>query len=342
MVQKFLFSLGLLALIISSNIGFAQAVETKTETKTIRWVLAHEPVTLFLRAATHFAQEVEKESQGKLKVEVLTVQEYSRKYANGKMLSADVVESVQSGSIQMSQTYTRALGRLSRDMYVLDMPFLFRDHQHAANVLEGATGQRLLASLETSKLKGLAFTYSGGYRILPSEKPIRTIGDFKGLKVRTSNSPVALDTFAAVGAIPIPGEIEDVGVKKKAGRIAAAESTYARFFPLRQDAFSRVVNETNHSLFLTSVIINQEFFNGLTPELQALIRKAALSAARLERAESIVDGEKTREQCKKEGIQIAKLSDVEIQKFKKATEPVYKKYEDYFTPGLIKEISSAK
>jgi tripartite ATP-independent transporter DctP family solute receptor len=304
--------------------------------------MAHEPAYLFRRAAEHFASEIDKSSKGQMKVEVLTVKEYADRYAGGKNLHAeDITNLLSEGKLEMSQTYTTSLGALSKDtkdMYVLDMPFLFRDHQHARAVLEGETGQRLLAKLSAAGIKGLAFTYSGGYRVIPSTRPIHTLEDMKGMSIRTSVSPVAQDTFSAVGAVPTPMDLEDVGGAVKQKKIEGAESTYPRFYSMKQSEFSTVLNDTHHSLFLTSVIMNNNFWSKLSPERQKMVQAAALSAARLERAESIEDAEKTKERCKKDGIQVVELPKQEIDKFKTAMKPIYAKYANYFEKGLIDKI----
>jgi TRAP-type C4-dicarboxylate transport system substrate-binding protein len=225
-------------------------------------------------------------------------------------------------------------------MYVLDLPFLFRDHDHATKVLEGKVGGQLLAGLEKKHVKGLAFTYSGGYRILPANTPIASLEQFKGMKIRTSQSPVAQDTFKALGATPVPMDLDDVANATKQGKISASESTYPRFYELKQNQFSKVLNDTKHSLFLTSIVINQEFWKSLTPEQQKAVRDAAVSAARLERQQSIADAEVTKAQCVKDGIQVVSLPEPEQEKFKALMQPIYKKYEKYFSGNLVAQIQN--
>ena len=331
-------SLACLALLVTATFSFCAA---PTQPIKIRWVLAHEPVGLFRRAAVNFAHEVESRSHGQIKVEVLTTPEYAAKYADNKTLHQyDVIDAVRTGAIEMSQTYTTSLGMLNSDMYVLDLPYLFRDHKHAQKVLEGKVGEKLLAGLNRAHVEGLAFTYSGGYRVIPAVKAIHTLEDFKGMKIRTSNSPVAKDTFSMIGAQPVPMSLEKVGEGIKDGAVVGAESTYARFYAMKQNEFSMVVNDTHHSLFLTSIIINQDFLQKLSRDQQKIVRAAAQTAARTERAESIADGEATKARCRKDGIQVVELPLSEEQKFKTATRSLYYKYATYFSPHLITDIEA--
>ncbi len=91
-------------------------------------------------------------------------------------------------------------------------------------------------------------------------------------------------------------------------------------------------------MFLTSIVINQDFWKSLTPAQQTAIREAAVSAARLERTQSIADAEVTKEQCKKDGIQVVDLPKPEQEKFKALMKPIYAKYENYFSAKYVQEI----
>lgn len=305
----------------------------------IRWVLAHEPVDLFKEAADFFSKEMKKKTNGKVLVEVMTVPEYERAYnGNKKMKSSEVVKYIQQGKIEMSQTYTTDLGVVNPDMFVLDLPFLFKDHGHAKKTLEGDVGEQLLAGLSQSNLRGLAFTYSGGYRIIPSNKPIAKVEDFKGLKIRTSNSPVAQDTFRMLGATPVPMGLDDISSAVATKRIEGAESTYPRFYSMKQNEFSSVLNDTQHSLFLTSIILNEKTWQSLSEQEKKAFKETAIAAARLERDQSIRDAVATREKCIEEGIKVYELSKSEQAKFKKVMAPLYEKYNNVFSKDLVAKI----
>lgn len=317
------------------------SAETKKPTYTIKWVLAHQPVDLFKEAAEVFSKEMSSKTNGDVVVEVMTLPEYESRYNNSKKIPYnEYVKHIQSGKIEMSQTYTTDLGRESSMMYALDLPFLFRDHSHAQKVLEGDVGSKLLSSLDKSNLKGLAFTYSGGYRIIPAIKKITKIEDFKGLNVRTSGSPVAQETFKALGANPIALPLDAIDGAVKNGKIDSAESTYARYFSLGQDKVANVMNETNHSLFLTSIIVNGDFWKKLPENYRAMMKEAAITAARIERDHSIKSGLEVRETCIKKGIEVNTLSLAEQEKFKAAMKPVYKKYSSMFPKDLITSIEN--
>jgi TRAP-type transport system periplasmic protein len=311
--------------------------------KHIKWVLAHEPIELFIRAAQVFANEVNAKAPGELNIEVMTMSEYSQKYNNGVVVSKhELLDLLDTGKIEMSQTYTITLGKVNKDFFALDLPFLFKDHDHAGRVFEGTVGQDLLDSLqETKNVKGLAFTYSGGFRIIPGNEPVSKIEDLRGMKVRTSHSPVAIDTFKAVGADVVPMELEELTTGLEQADVTIGESTYPRVYALGQNRVSRVVNHTEHSLFLTSILVGTYFWNTLTSELQTIISDAAKTAARHERELSIADVGLVQHRCAEDGIEVVKMSTEEQARFAQATKVVYSKYQNYFTPGLVNSIKNS-
>jgi TRAP-type C4-dicarboxylate transport system substrate-binding protein len=309
--------------------------------KTIRWVIAHEPIDLFLRAANRFSKQVKEQTNGAIDIEVLSLTDYAKKYNDGKKVTKhDLLQLMEDGTVEMSQMYTTWLGHYNKDMFVLDLPFLFRDHEHADRVLEGDIGEYLLEGLEqSSAVRGLAFTYSGGFRIVPSQQEYATVDAFKGAKIRTARSPVAVDTFLAVGATPVDTvELEEMNEAARAGVIDAGESTFVRVIPLEQDKSFAYVNDTAHSLFLTSIIVANGFWDTLDTATQEIMKDAALNAARIERRESVVDVASVKNQL---GNRVVEMTADETAKFKTATEVVYSKYADYFSNDLINKIKSA-
>ena len=312
--------------------------------KTIRWVLAHEPIELFLRAAKRFKKTMEEMAPGVLDYEIMTLSEYSDKYQNGKKVTKhDLIDLMEAGEIEMSQMYTSTLGRKHhRDMWALDMPFLFRDHDHAQKVLEGEIGQSLLAGLnEKTNVHGLAFTYSGGFRMIPANVVIDKIEDFKGQPLRCNMSPIATETFIAVGADPHQIELEEINEGVQDGRIVGGESTYPRFYGLKQNEHMSVINDAEHSLFLTSILVAKDFWDTLDDDIKEKVEYASFDAARSERQESVEDISVVKARCMDDDIAVHTMAVEERVKFQKATEYLYDKFGDMFSTGLLNKIKAA-
>jgi TRAP-type C4-dicarboxylate transport system substrate-binding protein len=102
------------------------------------------------------------------------------KYNDGVLVTKhDLLDLMEQGKIEMSQMYTTWLAEgIEHDMLALEMPFIFEDHDHAARVLEGPVGEGLLEKItEKSNVRGMAFTYSGGFRNIIVDKPVTGLDD---------------------------------------------------------------------------------------------------------------------------------------------------------------------
>ncbi|MDE2490381.1 MAG: TRAP transporter substrate-binding protein [Elusimicrobia bacterium] len=303
----------------------------------IHWVLAHEPAGVFARAAHEFGRLVNKESNGDIVVKVIHVAKFGNR---GYVSPRYAMHAVETGRYEMTQDYTTALGHASHPLWVLDMPYLFRDHAHAAKVLDGPIGRQLLAGLPPS-MKGLAFTYSGGYRILPTlSREIHTPADVKGLRVRTAPTPVAEATLRALGAVPVPADITDINKLVKEGKIDGGESTLARYADGQGSALP-IINVTKHSLFLTAVIVNTKFYDSLPKRDQEAVDRAADQMAHDERTDTIqanIDEEKS---ARSKGETVVTLTPQEQAEFVQAVQPVYKEFTPRFH-GLVQRIEQTR
>lgn len=311
---------------------------------TIRWVLAHEPIELFILAAKRFVKLVNERAPGRLNVEVLTLSEYADKYNDGKeVLQTEVTDYMMQGKLEMSQTYTYRLSEWNRDLDALDLPFLFEDHDKAVRVFEGPIGAELMRGYEANnpKLKGLAYTYSGGFKNLMFTKEIHSLTDLQGAKIRVSDSAVAEATFAAIGAVPVRFELEELREHMAKGTVDAGESTWSRYYGSRFDEVTNTIFDTEHNLLLTNIVINADFYRNLDADLQEIIRQAAVEAGRYERNISIDDAPVTANKAINDGFKVIKLSDSEREQFIQATKQVYTQFENMFTPGLIQKLRQA-
>jgi len=306
----------------------------------VKWVLAHEPINIFIRAAEKFVEVAERMAPGKFDIEVLTLSEYSSKYNQGLPVTRhDLLDLMDTGAIEMSQMYTYVLSQYNQDLNALDLPFLFTDHDHASRVFESAIGETMLAEYtKNSNIKGMAFTYSGGFMNLPINRKITSLSDMVGAKVRVSNSPVAAATWKNLGAEPVVMDIEMVADGLQSKDIDAGESSWPRIYGSDQHKVAESILEPNHRLLLTNIIINKNFLANLAPEMQEVFKQAALEAGRYERDIAVNEVATTKEKCHNDGIYIHQLDDADLKLFKEKSQDVYKQFENTFTPGLVDKI----
>ena len=233
----------------------------------------------------------------------------------------------------MSQMYTMGLAfSNASDFLALGLPFLFRDHSHASRVFEGKVGEELLEHVkDTLDVKGLSFTYSGGYKVMASDTPIKSINDFNGLTHSGTSNSLWNDIFEQLGS-----------KSTKFGSHNITQTTLPRY---HADARSsqKFCTDTQHSMYLTSILMNQDMWSEFDDETKAIFKQSSKVVARQERKQSVADAEEIASTTYREhGIdQIFDLSESDQTVLRLKLTPLIEKWKPYFTPGLVDKIQAA-
>lgn len=318
-----------------------------TKTTKIRWVIAHEPLSLFYRAAKDFERYLNEHQQAEqIEIEIMTLSEYSQKYNDGVVVTKhDLLDLMEAGKLEMSQMYTTWLAEhYDYDFLAFEMPYLFRDHDHAYRVLEGDIGETLLNRLtEKSNVRGLAYTYSGGFRCMGVNKAVSTLADLTGETLRSNRNPVgqAVVRVLSGGVDPFVCETEEAADYIKEGKCNGNDTVYSRIYPLGQNEAMKSVVDSKHALFLTTMIITDSFWHSLSDEVRACIKDAAIRAGRRERDTTIEDGQMARRQLENDGIVVYDPSAAEFEELKQKMQVVYDKFENTFPDNMIEKIRQA-
>lgn len=249
---------------------------------------------------------------------------------------AAVFAAMEEGKIDLSQTQVSIVAsHLFNDMDTLDMPFIFDNHQECTNVVDGDIGEELLNRLgDETGVRGLAFTYSGGYRVIGSNQGITSIDDLMDVPLATSTRPT-FTFFNDVGANSLSRP--KVGVEEYADLAAkngAVETTYLRFT-------GKHVLKTEHSMFLTTILTGGKFWESLTAEEQAGFKIAAKTVAKIERSWSIEDAEKFEAKAEANGVTINSITPEERARLVEASKKTRRAIADRYSPGLVERILTA-
>ena len=164
------------------------------QTWTLKLGNAMAPDHAYNVGARKYAELVAQRTANKVKIDVYP----STQLGNER----DMVEGLQLGTIDLVVTSTGPLGGFVPKMFVVDLPFLFRDREHAYKVLDGPIGKGLLEAFSAKGIKGLAFWENGFRQITNNVRPIEKPEDLKGIKIRTMENKVHLAAFRAFGSQP--------------------------------------------------------------------------------------------------------------------------------------------
>ena len=299
----------------------------------LKWMIAHEPLYLFERTAKAFADMIKEKSNGEITIEILTKEDYKAKYDPEFVEMRDLFDHISTGKIDIGHTHMYRFGTIDPNFRVFDMPFLFENHEHASRVVDGPIGLSMASRLaKRSNMRGLCYTYSGGYRIIGSNEEFTTVEDLQGKRVRVNGNPVSHDYMRALGLEPVR-TLSDGMEWLEQGKLDAADTTAIRFIGTN-------VLKSNHSMFLTMIVINEDTWNSMPEHLQQVMADCSLEVAKLERQWSIDDALRIETELSEKSMKFAEISLEETEKFREASKQVYDIWNERFTPGLVDAIKA--
>jgi tripartite ATP-independent transporter DctP family solute receptor len=276
-----------------------------------------------------FKEIVEKEAKGQIKVSI---------FPAGQLGSqADLLKQVKSGSLQMSLGESGAFANYDKELGVLALPFLFSDYEQYHKVVDGEIGQRLNKKLvDVGGMRTIAF-YDGGIRdIYSSKKPVKTIDDLKGMKIRTPQSPIFIDTFKALGANPTPVAAGDIYTSMQTGLVDSMEGTTETGWTFKIHEVGKYISRTRHINTDVQLAVNEKWLQSLPAEQRDLILKAAKDSEKFQRDEWKKKEQEFLDKLKGEGKM--EVVDTDLKPFKDGVADVYKKFKEETKSDILDKI----
>ena len=147
-------------------------------------------------AVRHMGKLLNEQTKGRLGVRV---------FPNGALgTERDTIEQLKIGGLDMMRINTAPLNNVVPETIVPGLPFIFRSTEHMRAVLDGPIGDEILAAMEAQGMVGLAFYDSGARSVYTAKKPVKTLADLKGMKIRVQQSDLFVAMVEAFGANPTP------------------------------------------------------------------------------------------------------------------------------------------
>src|SRR5713101_5318330 len=266
----------------------------------------------------------------------LSVQMFAAMQLGGEK---EAIEQAQVGAIQIARVSVGALGPVVDDLNVFNMPFLFRDTAHMQKVIDGKVGQDLLAKVTASPagLIGLCFMDAGARSMYDTKKPIKSIGDLKGLKVRVMGNPMFVDMMNSLGGNGVAMGYDQVFSALQTGVVDGAENNPPSFVFDNHYQVAKYYTLTEHLIVPEIVVFSRRTWDTLGKDDQGLIRKFSREAQSEERVLWAAYEKEAMGKATAAGIQVFDVADKKP--FQDAVKPVWDKYGPRFT-DLIKRIQA--
>lgn len=308
----------------------------------IKWLVAHGPIEVVESGVNFFRSELEKNSPQEFEVilDKSMIEAYEPTSDRNKL----ALEAIQNGDVQIGQVYASTLIKQDKRFGIFDVPFLVKDHDHALKLFQSSPMLGLLEDLKNINLVGVQYTYSGGFRIIVTQAPLKldSISKFKNKKfsyIGPEQYPIANEFYGRLGAKTKLVKKEQTKSSLDERKIDGFESVYSRVENLKEAGGDKYyLNETYHNLQVTVLVINKEFFSKLTDIQKKSLFSAAEKAAEAERQFSISYSEHAKESLIKAKTSVVIMSEQEKLKLRKLALSGNKQTLSYFPKDFLKTI----
>ncbi|RHV66557.1 TRAP transporter substrate-binding protein DctP [Clostridium sp. OM02-18AC] len=253
---------------------------------------------------------------------------------------AKAVEAVQLGTLDMCLESTMALENFVPEIGVLNLPFIFSDKNEAYTVLDGDYGEELKQYAESQGFKVLCWMDNGFRDISNNVRPITSPDDMKGLKMRTPESSVFIDTFEQLGATATAMATSELFSAMQLGTVDGQENATSTFVNNKYYEVNKYYSITHHIYTAEPLIISLDKWNSLSDDQKTAIQKAADEACAYQREVSDSQAADLLQQVKDNGCEVNELTLEATEAFKQAVEPIYTKYEANYGE-LIQKVRDA-
>ena len=279
--------------------------------------------------ALKFKELVEEKTGGQVQVDI---------FPAGQLGSdVEVAEMLQTNAVQAGVVPTAKLSGFYAPLQVIDLPFLFPGKDVAYQVLDDQEFKDLLfVPMEELSFKGLSF-WESGFKQFTANSPLKSPGDFKGLKFRVMESPLLIAQFQALGANPLSIDFSETYNSLQQGACDGPENPLSSIVQMKFYEVQSNMTISNHGYLAYALMLSLDFWNTLPAEYQTALQEAADEAAQYERAQTAEMEIGYIQTVRDSGTEIYELNAEEIAAFAEAMKPVHEQFRDIIGSDVLDE-----
>ena len=284
-----------------------------------------------------FKELVEQKSGKKIRIQI---------FGNCQLGSDRVTtEAAQAGTLDMSSSSTPNLASFSKAYMAIDLPYITepKNQEKLYKALdEGELGKALDNVAASVGLKTIMFSEYGYRNFVSAKKPLNAVEDLKGMKVRTTDSPVEVAVAEALGMNPAPVAWGETYTALQQGTVDGEGNTFSLLNDAKHTEVLKYAMNSEHNYSMHILLMNGKKWDSLTPEQQAIIREAAAEATAWQREESVRLEEKAWRAFRDKGIQIHMLTPEQRAEIKAKTRPAYERFAKEVPAHILKLIEETQ
>ncbi|TDT93793.1 MULTISPECIES: TRAP transporter substrate-binding protein [Azorhizobium] len=301
----------------AASAAFAVAPFTRASAQsvTLRSADIHPDGYPTVESVKFFGQYLQDKTNGRVKVQV---------FSSGQLgQEKDTIEQTRFGVIDLNRVNTAPFNNLIPETAVLGLPFLFRSVQHMYSVVDGPIGAEIGKAFEPHGLIVLGFFDSGARSMYNSKRPINTLADMKGMKIRVQQSDLFIALINALGANATPMPFGELYSALQTGLVDGAENNFPSYESVKHYEVAKYFSLTEHSMAPEVFCMSKRSWDKLSADDQKLFREAGKAATLKMRELWAKRDAEAKEKVIKGG---ALINEVDKQPFIDAMKPVYDKF----------------
>jgi tripartite ATP-independent transporter DctP family solute receptor len=281
-------------------------------------------------ACKKFKEIVEKESKGRFTFKIY----HSASLGN----ESSILQQIQLGTVDLGVITSGPIGNFNKKIQLFDLPFIFKDYKQADKILDGPIGQGVLNSLAKQGFKGMHFLENGFRNLTNNIRPVHTVADVKGLKIRTMAAPMHVKLWRMLGANPTPMGWP-INTALQQGTIDGQENPLWVIDKYKLYEVQKYLSFTRHVYSPLVFIMNLNKFKALSKNDQKLFLKAAKIASNFERKWNRDNNAGFLKHLKQMGMKIDEHPDVNS--FRKKVAPMYNDAKKVIGADLVEKLLKA-
>ena len=299
---------------------------------TIKLGYATSPTSHYGVGSNVFCEEVDKRTAGRYKC-----QQFPNSALGGER---EMIEAVQLGTLDIVNTSTGPVGNFVPEVNIVDIPFLFRDYDHARKVMDGPIGDELRAKFPAKGLIALAWTENGFRHLTNSRRAINTPDDVKGLKVRTMQNKVHIQAFQSIGVQPTPMAFPELFTALQQGTVDGQENPIPVILSAKFAQVQKHLSLTGHVYSPALLITSPALWNKLSDADKKAFTEAGRAASAAQRKKVNDDEASGIDELRRAGMQV--VTNVDGNAFRRAMTPVWAEFAKQYGAEAIKRIQDVK
>ena len=314
-----------LGLILSVGIATAKTI-------TIKVGLIDPPAHIDTLATQKFADIVNKKSNGQIKVEVYPASQLG--------FAMDMLQGMKLGTIEMFVGATTWLGAFETDYWISGCLYVFNDQEHARMVHQGPMFEKLAETMRTKHgIRVIGQEWDRGARNFISTKPLNSVADLNGLKIRVPEQKSWIANFKLAGANPTPIALAETFTGLQQGVVDATEQASNWLYFNKYHTIANNLIISNHNYEETGIMISEKFYQSLDADTQKILTDAVHEVTSWHNEQLAADITLAEKEMKAAGVNVIEIDKAAWQKHFRANFPILVKEVGY-SPELADYIMS--